>query len=68
MDSWLSSVNWLLVMPIIVIQLILMAVALIDCIRAERTRGPKRIWIPVIILFQGVGPIAYFIAGKEKES
>ncbi|MFC3769563.1 PLDc N-terminal domain-containing protein [Paenibacillus sp. GCM10012303] len=68
MDSMLSSVNWLLVMPIIVIQLILMAVALVDCIRAERTRGPKGLWIPVIVLIQVIGPIVYFVVGKEKAS
>lgn len=67
-SEFVSTVDWRLFMPILVIQLLLLAVALTDCIRAERTRGPKRVWIPVIALVQIIGPVLYFVFGKERDS
>ncbi|MDF2722947.1 MAG: transcriptional regulator [Paenibacillus sp.] len=63
-----STIDWRLFIPVIVVQLILLAVALIDCIRAERTRGPKIVWIPVIVLLQMIGPVLYFVFGKERDT
>lgn len=36
-----EDINWALIAPIIVIQLILMVTALIDLARSEGTNGPK---------------------------
>jgi len=54
------------IIPIALIQLALIVVALIDLARRERTRGPKWVWVLVIILVNFIGPIAYFIIGREE--
>ncbi|OBZ08526.1 MULTISPECIES: PLD nuclease N-terminal domain-containing protein [Bacillales] len=56
-----------IVAPIIVIQLILMVIALILCMKAESTRGPKWMWALIIIFGNIIGPIAFFIAGRRNE-
>ena len=68
MQQLVSTVNCRLLLPVIIVQLLLLTVALIDCIRAERTRGAKWIWILVIVLLQLIGPVLYFVFGKEKSS
>ena len=52
--------------PIILLQLGLMAFALWDLIRRERTRGPKWLWAIVIVLGEILGPILYFLVGREE--
>ncbi|MCT8140464.1 PLDc_N domain-containing protein [Anaerobacillus sp. CMMVII] len=61
------TINWALIAPIIVIQLILMIIALIDCVRIEKTNGSKVMWIFIIILFSMIGPIAYFLFGRRAD-
>lgn len=53
--------------PVLIIQLGLMLTALIDLIRREHTRGPKWIWVLVIVLVNYIGPIIYFVAGRKDE-
>jgi hypothetical protein len=57
-----------LVAPIIVIQLGLMIAALIDLERDERRvrGGSKLVWALVIVFVNLVGPILYFVAGREE--
>jgi hypothetical protein len=57
-----------LVAPIIVIQLGLMIAALFDLEREERRvrGGSKLVWALVIVLVNVVGPILYFVAGREE--
>jgi Phospholipase_D-nuclease N-terminal len=57
-----------LVAPIVVIQLGLMIAALIDLERDERRvrGGSKLIWALVIVFINVVGPILYFVAGREE--
>lgn len=62
----LEEINWALIAPIIVIQLLLMGVALIDIIRSEETNGPKALWIPVVLLVSMIGPILYFVIGRKR--
>jgi hypothetical protein len=56
-----------LLAPIVVIQLGLMIAALIDLERDERhVRGDnKLVWALVIVLVNVIGPIVYFVAGRE---
>ncbi|MGI6206606.1 MAG: PLD nuclease N-terminal domain-containing protein [Anaerolineae bacterium] len=55
-----------LIIPILLLELALMVVALVDLLRRERTRNlPKWAWILIVVLFQIIGPIAYFLAGRE---
>jgi len=59
--------EWLpFIIPIVLLQLVLMIVALVDLSRREKTRGPKWVWALVIILGELVGPIIYFIFGREE--
>jgi drug/metabolite transporter (DMT)-like permease len=53
--------------PVVIIQLALMIAALVDLIRRERTRGPKWIWVLVIVLVNYIGPIIYFVVGRQDE-
>ena len=53
--------------PVLIIQLVLMITALVDLIRRERTRGPKWVWVLVIVLVNYIGPIIYFVAGRKDE-
>ena len=53
--------------PVLIIQLVLMITALVDLIRREHTRGPKWIWVLVILLVSNIGPIIYFVAGRKDE-
>lgn len=52
--------------PIILLQFVLMAVALIDLVRRERTRGPKWVWAVAIVFFNILGPVIYLLAGREE--
>ncbi|GKU76152.1 PLDc N-terminal domain-containing protein [Paenibacillus sp. L3-i20] len=54
-----------IVAPIIVIQLILMIIALVLCVKAEETKGPKMMWVLIIIFGQLFGSIAFFIFGRR---
>jgi drug/metabolite transporter (DMT)-like permease len=56
-----------LLVPLIVIQLALMIIALVDILRREKTRGPKWLWILIIVLGEMIGPILYFVIGREEE-
>lgn len=55
-----------LLIPIILIQLALMAAALIDLIRRQQTRGPKWMWVLIILFLNFIGPIIYFVVGREE--
>ena len=53
--------------PVILIQLALMIAALVDLLRRPQTRGPKWVWVLVIVLVNYIGPIIYFVAGRKEE-
>lgn len=55
-----------LLIPVILLELALMAVALVDLVRRERTRGPKWAWTLVIVFVNLVGPILYLLLGREE--
>ena len=52
-------------LPIILIQLALIAVALFDLAKRGSTRGPKWVWVLVILFINFIGPIVYFVVGRE---
>ena len=45
----------------------LMFFALSDLSKQETTRGPKGVWVVVIILVNFVGPLAYYFLGRPKK-
>jgi hypothetical protein len=55
--------------PIILLQLALMAFALIDLVRRPQVgvNGPKWAWAFIVILVNFIGPIAYFLIGRREE-
>jgi len=59
------EVNWGLIVPILVIQLILSVTALVSLYKAEATRGPKWMWVLIIVFGQILGPIIYFVVGRK---
>lgn len=56
-----------LIIPLIVIQLGLLIAALIDLVKREQTRGPKWMWVIIIVVVNMIGPILYFIIGRQEE-
>jgi len=55
-----------LLIPVIILELGLMVAALIDLIKREKTKGPKWVWILVIVFVNLFGPIVYFLVGREE--
>ncbi len=55
-----------LLWPLVAIQVGLMIFALIDLSRRSATRGPKWVWALVIIFINIIGPIVYFVVGREE--
>ena len=56
-----------LLIPILLIQLALVLIALWDLWKRESTRGPKWVWLLVILLVNFIGPIIYLVIGREDE-
>ncbi|MBS4178882.1 PLD nuclease N-terminal domain-containing protein [Lederbergia citrea] len=63
----LSSIDWGLIAPLIVIQLILVVVALINLTKQAHTNGPKWLWVLIILFVSMFGPILYFVFGRSKD-
>jgi hypothetical protein len=66
MEKLIQYIPYLI--PVVVVQFILMAVALVDLARREKTRGPKWVWALVILFVNIFGPIVYFIFGRVDEN
>ena len=56
-----------LLIPIIILQLALAIAALLDWAKRPQTRGPKWLWLILILFVQWLGPIAYFVFGREEQ-
>jgi hypothetical protein len=61
----LQTINWAIIAPILIIQLILILVAIIDLVKIEKTNGPKWLWILIILFLNIIGPILYFVIGRR---
>ncbi|MEN4013733.1 MAG: PLD nuclease N-terminal domain-containing protein [Chloroflexota bacterium] len=53
--------------PVVLLQFILLLVALIDLVRREKTRGPKWVWLLVVLFVNIFGPIIYLLFGRQDE-
>ena len=62
-----DSIPWMLILPVLIIQLLLIIVAVIDLLRVKYTNGPKCMWALIIIFFSIIGPVIYFIVGRRNE-
>ncbi len=69
MESWeWVQANLALLLPLILLQLVLIIAALVDLSRREKVRwGNKWIWVLVILFINTIGPIIYFLIGREDE-
>ena len=56
-----------LLIPLFVIQIGLMIAAIVDLVKREKTRGPKWMWALIVIFVNMIGPIVYFVVGREEE-
>lgn len=56
-----------LLIPLLILEVALIAIALYDLTRPERQvrGGNKVVWGIVIVIFQLLGPLLYFLIGRE---
>lgn len=50
---------------LIIIQVALTFFALIDWVKQDETRGPKLLWLFIILFISLLGPVLYFVIGKK---
>lgn len=62
-----ETINWPIIAPLFVIQAILIIIALVDWVKAEKFNGPKILWLFIILFINILGPIIYFIVGKKRD-
>jgi hypothetical protein len=71
MNTDLSKIIDLLpfLIPLIILEFTLMIIALIDIIKREKVTGNNKApWILVVVIFQVIGPIIYFIFGRKESN
>lgn len=68
MDAMNTGIPWSLIAPLIGLQLILAVVGLISLYKAEATRGPKWLWVIIIVCGNILGSVAYFVIGRKDAS
>lgn len=57
-----------LLIPVLLIELGLIIAALVDLARRPHTRGPKWLWVLIILFINFLGPIIYFVFGRAEEA
>ncbi|GGD84711.1 PLD nuclease N-terminal domain-containing protein [Paenibacillus nasutitermitis] len=58
--------DWLpLLLPLLILQLILIAVAMRDLLRSNHSKETKWIWAFVIVCVSLFGPVLYFVIGRR---
>ncbi|GGG09234.1 PLD nuclease N-terminal domain-containing protein [Paenibacillus abyssi] len=67
MDQITNEMLWTIIAPLAGLQFLLAIIALVACARAESTRGPKWMWVLIILFVNLLGPIAFFVAGRRNE-
>lgn len=60
--------NLPLFIPLILLEIILLITALTHVLRHPHYRfGNKTLWIIIVVLFQIIGPVIYFVFGRGEE-
>jgi hypothetical protein len=62
---------WAYLLPILIIQITFQVIAIVDLARhpREEIRGlSKPLWVVIIIIFEVLGPVIYFIFGKKYDA
>jgi len=65
MDGLFDSQLLMIIAPIAALQLLLAILALVVCIRAEETRGPRWMWVLIILFGSLIGSILFFTLGRR---
>jgi hypothetical protein len=59
---------WLLIIPLILVEIGLMGFALYDLVKRKRVKGGNKwVWGVIIVVVNLIGPILYFVIGREEE-
>lgn len=59
---------WPFLLPILLLQIGLAVLALADILRRDTYKaGSRKLWIPVVLLGQLWGPVAYFVFGRPSD-
>ncbi|OKP67949.1 transcriptional regulator [Paenibacillus helianthi] len=62
----MDEIKWGLIWPLLVLQAVLAIIGLISLAKAERTRGPKWLWVIILIFGNLLGSVAYFTIGRKE--
>ncbi len=57
----------LVLAPLIIIQISLQIYALLDIRKRKGARGNTVLWVIVVVFFQIIGVLAYFVAGRRED-
>ncbi len=47
--------------------LVLDIIAILDCLKTQKTTGKKALWIILILVLPVIGLVAYFLIGKKQQ-
>ncbi|MCM3537358.1 PLD nuclease N-terminal domain-containing protein [Priestia endophytica] len=61
----LKDIDFMAILPIILVGTILVLIAFIDLYRYRKTREHIRIWVMIILFVNTLGPILYFAIGRK---
>jgi ABC-2 type transport system ATP-binding protein len=54
--------------PLFLLEVGLLALALVDLVQRKKVRGDNKVlWIVIIVIFSVIGPIVYFVFGRKEE-
>jgi len=57
---------WLIAVPLVALQLVLMITALVSILRKDTPSNDKILWVLLIVLVNIFGPILYFAIGSSQ--
>ena len=68
--NWaLFGTYWPFLVPLIILEFGLMIAAVVHVLRHPHYRiGNRALWLVIVIFIQIIGPIAYFVFGREDQS
>jgi hypothetical protein len=54
--------------PLLILELGLLIFALVDLLNRQKVRGDKMLWVVLIVFIGIIGPIVYFVFGRQKDA
>ena len=63
-----DSQIWLLIIPLWLVQVGLMVFALVNLVKRPKVKGGNKwLWAVLIVFVNIIGPLLYFVLGREEE-